>query len=416
VQVGQNGTSNATLTNSGTSPAVIVVPSAASVNGSGMSFVSTTCATTLAAGGSCTVAVRFAPASVGTTTGTVSVDTAGGVRVATFTATSLATYSAATLTSAAPALGTVSWGDAAPTAAVTLRNDGNSPMTLTGLSGLASRFQISANACSGVAVGASCTMTLSMPTTSSLGSDTSSVTTIGATNNASFTVSGTVRGVVSRWTPASLAFGNVNVGQSSTQNVTLTHEGFGINANWTSAYSSLANLPAGFTANTSACGAVAPGSSCTVPITFAPTAAQSYSGSNISPTNNSYAGNTLSVSGTGVLALTTLSSSPATSLGFGSVPKDAYRILTVTLTNAGTIAANGLTYTVSGGGLPGSFSRSGGTCASTLGAGASCTVAVMYATTCTSGSLSGALNVNGSNLTAPRSISLAATTATGVCY
>jgi hypothetical protein len=375
-----------------------------------MSLSSTNCTTTLAAGGSCTLAVRFAPTSVTTTTGTVSVDTAGGVRVATFTATSLATYSAATLTSAAPALGTVMWGDAAPTAAVTLRNDGNSPMTLTGLSGLASRFQISANTCSSVAVGASCSMTLSMPTTSSLGTDTSSVATIGATNNASFTVSGTVRGVVNRWTPTSLAFGNVNVGESSTQNVTLTNDGFGINANWTSAYSSLPNLPAGFTANTSACGAVAPGTSCTVPITFAPTAAQSYAGSNISPTNISYVGNTLSVSGTGVLVLTTLSSAPATSLGFGSIPKDAYKILSVTITNAGTVPDNGLTYTVSGGGLPGYFSRSGGTCTSSLAAGASCTVSIMYESSCSRGSVSGGLSVNGSNLTAPRSISLTATT------
>jgi hypothetical protein len=418
VQVGQNSTANATLTNGGTSPTVIVVPGAASVSGSGMSFVSTTCATPLAAGGSCTVAVRFAPASVTTTTGTVSVDTAGGVRVAAFTATSLATYSASTLISAAPALGTVTWGDAAPTATISLRNDGNSPMTLTGLSGLASRFQITANTCSGVAASASCTMTLSMPTTASLGTDTNNVMTIGATSNASFAVSGTVRGVASRWSPAALAFGNVNVGQSGTQNVTLTNEGFGINANWTSAASSLANLPAGFAADTSACGAVAPGTSCTVPVTFAPTAAQSYSGSNITPTNQSYAGNTLSVSGTGVYPRTTLTPNPA-NLGFGTLKKESYKTLSLTLTNSGTAAATNLNYALASLGTAGRYSRTQGTCPATggtLAAGGNCTLTVSYDSYCTGGSVPGTLTISSPNLASALVVNLtAATSSTGVC-
>ena len=299
-QVGQSADANATLANSGSHAVLISTPGSASVAGQGLSFQSTTCGTQLAAGTSCTISVRYAPSSVSTTTGTVSIDSGAGVRVAPFVASSLASYTAATLTSAAPDLGLVMWGAAAPTASVTLRNDGNSPMTLSGLSGLSSRFQLTGNTCSGIAPLASCTMTLSMPT-SAAGDTPSSVTTTGANSNASFTVSGTVRSVVSRWGATSLGFGNVNVGQSSTQNVSLFNDGFGINANWTSAFATLTNLPAGFTANTSACGAVAPGGSCTVPITFAPTAAQGYSGSGIQPTNSSYASNSLAVSGTGVV-------------------------------------------------------------------------------------------------------------------
>jgi hypothetical protein len=417
-QVGQISTANATVTNSAGYPIVIAAPGPASVTGQGLSFESTTCSIQLAANASCTIAVRFVPTSVAAAPGTVTVDSGAGVRVAAFTATSLATYTAATLTSTAPNLGTVTWGSAAPAAVATLRNDGNSPMTLTGLTGLSSRFQVTTNTCSNIAPAASCSMTLSMPTNGTGGGGSSSVTTVGATTNASFAVSGTVLSTVSRWSVTSLAFGNVNVGQSSTQNLTLFNDGFGTNANWTSAVSTLANLPAGFTANTSVCGAVAPGGSCSVPITFSPTAAQTYSGSSIRPTNVSYTSNTLAVSGAGAYLPTTLTPSPV-SLSFGTLAKDRFKTLSLTLTNSGATAATNLNYALSYTGTAGNYTRSSGTCPAVggaLAAGASCTMSVMYSSNCVGGSVSGKFTISSANLTNALVVNLfAGTSSTGIC-
>jgi hypothetical protein len=418
-QVGQTSTATATVTNTAPNPLVIVPPTAGSVTGPDLSFVSTTCGSQLAASATCTITVRFAPTSASTVSGSVSVDTASGPRVAAFNATSLANFSTATLTSAAPNLGSVWYGASpAPTATATFRNDGNTAMTLTGLSGLSTRFQLSGNTCAAIAPGVSCSMTLTMPT-SAAGSTPSAVTTAGATNDASFSISGTVNSSISRWSVTTLAFGNVTTGQTKVLSLTLYNDGFGLAAAWNTA---LANLPAGFTANTSACASVSPGASCSVSITFAPTAAQAYSGSSIRPATVSSTGNTLAVSGTGVLPTTTLSSNPASSLSFGGVPKDSYKTLPLTLTNTGTVAATGMAYAIAytGGSIAmGDYSVSIGTCPAaggSLAAGATCSMSVRYSTGCTAGSRPGTLTISGSNLSASRTLSMTASTNNGVCY
>jgi FG-GAP-like repeat/Abnormal spindle-like microcephaly-assoc'd, ASPM-SPD-2-Hydin len=414
-QVGQTATATATLTNNAGYPVVIVPPTASSVTGTDLSFVSTTCGVQLATSATCTVTVRFAPTSANTMSGTVAIETASGPRVAAFTATSLANFSTATLTSVAPNLGSVWFGAAAPTATATFRNDGNSAMTLTGLSGLSTRFQLTANTCTGIAAAATCSMTLSMPT-SVAGSAPSTVTTAGATNNASFTITGTVNSAVSRWSVTTLAFGNVTTGQSSTQSLTLFNDGFGSPINWNAA---LVNLPTGFTANTSACASVSPAASCSVSITFSPTAGQAYSGSAIRPSPVSYTGNTLAVSGTGVLPAATVSVSP-TSVSFGtSLLKGSYVIKTVTITNSGTVAATSIGYAItSGGGFPG-YSVANGTCPAvggTLAAGASCTVSVTFEASCAGGSFNGTLSVSSANLPIPKTVALSASVrSTGIC-
>jgi hypothetical protein len=417
--VGQNSTVNATLTNTLASPLVIVPPAAASVTGQDFSFVSTTCGASLPAAGTCTITVRFTPTAAATRTGSVAIDTASGLRTAALTATSQNSFSTATLTSVAPNLGSVWYGASpAPTANVSFRNDGNTAMTLTGLTGLSSRFTLSANTCSAVAPTASCSMTITMPT-SAAGSGANPVTTAGATTNATFDINGTVNSAVGRWSVTTLAFGSVTTGQTKALNLTLFNDGFGQAVNWAGGLSS---LPAGFTANMSACASITPGGSCAVSITFAPTAAQAYSGSGISPSSASYTSNTLAVSGTGALATTTLNSTPATSLGFGTVAKDFFKTLSLTLTNTGTVAANGLSYAIAytgGTAGVGDYTRNGGTCPAaggSLAAGASCTMSVTYVSGCTAGTRPGTLTINGTNLTAARVVTLtASTSSTSTC-
>ncbi len=68
----------ATITNTGSSPVVMTVPSAASVTGTGFSFSSTTCTTTLAVGATCTVTVGFKPPNTGIYSGQLTVQSNAG--------------------------------------------------------------------------------------------------------------------------------------------------------------------------------------------------------------------------------------------------------------------------------------------------------------------------------------------------
>jgi Abnormal spindle-like microcephaly-assoc'd, ASPM-SPD-2-Hydin/FG-GAP-like repeat len=408
--VGQNTTANATIYNNTGGSLVLVVPTVASITGTDFVFVSTTCTTLLASGGNCTVAVKFTPTVTGLRTGSVSVSTASGVRTAAVSSQGSASASTATLVGTAPNLGTVWLGAAAPTAAVTIRNDGNVPMTLTGLASLSTRFQLTGNTCTSIGVGASCTLTLSMPTTAT-GNAANTVTTIGATNNLSFTINGAVASAVSSWSVTSLAFGTVAVGQSVTNSLTLSNTGVGtLAANWSGA---LLNLPAGFSANTSACSSVLPGGSCSVSITFTPTAGQSYAGSAIRPAILSSAANTLGVTGTGVVPTGTLTSTPS-SYDFGIVTAGAVNTVSLSIKNTGAYAATGITYSLTGASSAGgSITVSSNSCSTTLAAGATCVIAFAYAaaSTCDNGlGVTATMNINGANLTSALAIQLGGTT------
>ncbi len=403
--VGQNSTANATVYNNTGGSLVMVVPTSSSVTGADFTFVSTTCATLLSNGANCTIAIKFTPTVPGTRTGSVSVDTASGQRMAAITSQASSSASTATVTSAAPNLGTVWLGAAAPTATVSIRNDGNVPMTLSGLQNLSTRFQLTANSCASVGVGASCAMTLSMPTNAT-GNAANTVTTVGATNNATFAINGAVVSSVSTWSVTSLAFGTVGNGLSATQNLTLSNSGFGtVAANWSGA---LFNLPTGFTANTSACAAVMPGSSCNVAISFSPTVAQAYSGTGIRPSVVSTAANTLSVSGSGVVPIATLASSP-TSINFGAVTSGNSGSAQVTISNSSAYAGTALNYSLVASDLSGgTISISSNSCASSLGGGSSCVIAFLFSTPggCDQGSVASTLTITGSNLSAALAIQL----------
>jgi len=386
------GNQTATLTLSGLSAPYSVAPDTCSAAAGGGTCVVTVTMTT---GGAIGNQGGQTLTAAGATSGDGTASVAGTL-----------TGTVATLTSVAPDLGDIWYGTAAPSANATLRNDGNVSMTLSGLSGLSSRFQLSANTCTAIAPAASCTMTISMPT-STAGSSLNAVSTAGATTDAAFTISGRVNSAVSRWASTSLAFGNVNVGSSSTQNITVFNDGFGANINWTGA---LSNLPAGFSANMSACASVAPGASCSVGITFSPTAGQTYSVASIYPSNISYASNTLTLGGTGLNPLPVVTANP-TSLEFGTVRTGTEKRLTLTLTNSGVGAANMTDFTIAYTTNPegvGYYSRSS-TCGATLGPSSSCAVTVTYRPDCTGGSLSGKLTTSGSNFPSIVTLLLGAT-------
>jgi hypothetical protein len=172
--------------------------------------------------------------------------------------------------------------------------------------------------------------------------------------------------------PGSLAFGSVNVGTSSgTQAITVTNTGGAAATGM--AYGA---APAGFSRTHSCPTSLAAGASCTITVTFSPTAAQAYGG-NLTITGSGGTNLSVSLSGTGAAAAAPHVVAAPGSLAFGSVAAGASSASqTITVSNTGSTAASGMVY----GAAPAGFSRTT-SCPATLGAGASCTISVTFSPT-----------------------------------
>ncbi len=194
--------------------------------------------------------------------------------------------------------------------------------------------------------------------------------------------------------PSALNFGSVATGsKSSAQTVTVS--------NPTGSAASVSSIAAtGDFSQTNTCGSsIAAGGSCTVSVTFAPTATGSRTGT--LTVNAGGVTNAVSLSGTGTSSSggsATLSASP-TSVAFGS---EAVRSTTaaqkVTVTNTGSAAASISSISA---GAP--FAQTS-TCGTSIAAGASCTVSVTFTPTAAGGasaSLTVASNATNPSLTVP---------------
>ena len=345
------------------------------------------CGANLAAGASCTVTVSFNPTWIAN-------GFSAGIQIATtyprMTAGAVEAYyyqaptssvalsgnglgSAATLTSASTQSVPATWyGGAAQTVMATYRNDGNQPLTLASPA-LSAPLSVSSNNCSSIAAGSSCSMVITAATNVAGISQSQTFAPSGANiAPAATTVTWTTQSAVPSWSPANLTFGTVPAGTSATQNITLTNNG-NVAYDW-AANSGIANAPAGYTFNTSACSNVAPGSSCNVVVTFSPsTIGTSYSGGNISMAAASYNTNVFSVSGTGGGSSATLTSAatlavPATWYG------GATQTVTATYRNDGNMPM-----TLASPSLAAPLSVTGNNCAG-VGAGASCSMVISAAT------------------------------------
>ncbi|MET7398601.1 choice-of-anchor D domain-containing protein [Dactylosporangium sp. NPDC005572] len=191
--------------------------------------------------------------------------------------------------------------------------------------------------------------------------------------------------------PSALGFGSVATGATSAaQTVTVTNGGTAAAAVGTIAVT-------GDFAQTSTCGSsLAAGASCTVSVTFRPTAAGARTGT-LSVTAGGVT-STVPLSGTGVAPGPVLNANPQ-SLSFPATVVGAQSATqTVTVTNSGTTAA-----TVSGVAASGDFSQTN-TCSS-LAVGASCTITVRFAPTA-SGARSGSVTVTSNANNSPLAIGL----------
>jgi FtsP/CotA-like multicopper oxidase with cupredoxin domain len=241
--------------------------------------LTSSCGTTLAAGGSCAFTLRYRPGASGASAAVLTVtssDAAGPQSVA-LTGTGIApvaTVAPSALTTFSTPLNVAS----APQT-VTVTNTGTAPLTVTGvaLGGTdRSQFTQTSNCVGTVAVGASCTVSVTFRPTAFGGVATKTATltvSVAAPATAqTVTLSGTI--VVPTFTlaPASLTFAKQKVNTTSAkQTVTLTNTGAaplglrGITRGGTNASSF---------AQTNSCGtSVAAGATCAIDVTFTPTRA-----------------------------------------------------------------------------------------------------------------------------------------------
>jgi hypothetical protein len=172
--------------------------------------------------------------------------------------------------------------------------------------------------------------------------------------------------------PTSLTFANTVVGTtSSAQTLTLTNNG-GAQATTIAVV-----VTAPFSRSGGSCGATLnAGANCSINIVFTPTAPGAANGTVTISASVQVSGSPVTLTGTGVAAVRTASVAPSP-LAFGNWASGASsNPAFVTVTNTGNIQLTGGSFTITLGSPR--FTRSGGTCGTTLAVGANCTVGVVF--------------------------------------
>ncbi len=328
------------------------------------------CGSSLAPSYSCVISVTLTPTASGIRSGTVSVSSNSTPPVSSASVTGtgvagpLAAFSLSSLTYPAQRVGTSSASQN-----VSLSNTGGTALTITSFS-ITGDFNQSNNCGTTLAAGATCSVSVTFtPTTR--GSRNGVLTLNSNTSGAAPTVSLTGTGIapVANTSPASLTFGNQIVYTvSAPLSLTLTNAG--------DATLNLSSISTNYDfSQTNNCGAaLAGGASCSVNVTFKPTAAGNRSGT-VTITDDSLSGSPqiVSLSGTGISPAGTISPSSLTFASQLVNTSSASQTLTLTSTGFGPLSISGFT-------LTGDFSQTNN-CGTTLASGASCSAFIVFTPT-----------------------------------
>jgi hypothetical protein len=307
VSFGNQGLSQAStalpviLTNSGN--ATLTVSSVAISGTNPGDFTQTNNCTSVAASGTCTINVTFTPAATGSRTATMTItDNANNVAGTTQTVslTGTGTAGIAGVSPTGLTFGNQSIDTTSAAQMVTLTNSGNAALSITstGFTGADPQdFGVSTTCGSSVAANTNCTISVTFEPTVA-GTRTATLTITDNSNNvagSTQTVSLTGTGIAASVTlsTTSLTFSSQTVGTSSaSQSVTLNN---------TSTTATLAITSVAVSANfsqTNTCGSsVAPSTSCTISVTFLPTASGTLTGT--LTITDGVGTQTVSLSGTG---------------------------------------------------------------------------------------------------------------------
>jgi uncharacterized repeat protein (TIGR01451 family) len=286
-------------------------------------------------GSPCTVDVSFSPGATGDRTANLVVgnDSVDGTQTLTLTGTG--TNSAVSLGAANLNFGQQVVGTSSAATPVTVTNSGTTSLIVSGVSA-GGDFAADASSCTAqpVPAGQGCVINVTFsPTATGLRTGTVKITSNAASSPDSITLAGTGVAPVISVAPASLAFGSVPIGTTSSQQ-TVTVSNLGTSA----LHVSGAAASAPFAISSDGCsgaGAIAPGGSCQIAVQYAPASTGPASGS-------------LTISSDGGTAAVTLAGtgSPSADLNvsMGASPNPVHRnktlTYTITVANAGPSAAS----------------------------------------------------------------------------
>ncbi len=272
-----------TVTNIGTISLRVGTPAVTGSNPGDFELASNTCSSGLAPNASCQIGVRFKPAAAGGRSATLEIPSNAGSSPTevSLSGTGLAAIYRLSVSPASIDFGNQPVGSSSGAQSVTVRNDGNAAITVSGFTAGGSQpteFAISSDDCVGrlLAVSETCTTSFSFtPAASGSRSASQSVNSSPEQSGvaAGFTVQGVGTEAGASLTPSSLSFPEQAVGSPSlAQNLMLSNTG-----NATLTISSIAAT--GDFSQTNRCGLVlAAASSCTIEVRFAPSAIGTRSG------------------------------------------------------------------------------------------------------------------------------------------
>jgi hypothetical protein len=151
-----------------------------------------TCSSSIAANGSCTVSVKFAPTAPGARTGTLTVNAGGVTNTVSLTGTGTAPGPVLNAAPASLSFAGTDVGSSSAAQAVTVTNSGTAAASVSGVTATGDFSQT--NNCSSVATGSSCTVNVTFKPTAS-GTRTGTLTVTSNANNSPATVSLTGSGI-----------------------------------------------------------------------------------------------------------------------------------------------------------------------------------------------------------------------------
>jgi len=396
VLVGNSQSQNVTVRNPGTADLSVTQ---ATISGTGFTLSGMTLPLTIAPSGSASFSVRFAPASAGSFTGSLSLtNNANSAPVIVALSgtgnlqTSLLTASPTSLSFGNQPIGT----NATQTA--TISNTGTSSVSVSAITVTGSGFTVAAptlplTLAAGQSISFGATFA---PTTS--GSVSGAVTVSSNATNSPVTLSLSGTGVQPQITivPASVSFGNVPVASTNSQAITIQNHGTA-----TLSISQATVSGTGFSLSGLILPAsLAPGGSASFSLAFTPASTSTYSGMLTLVSNAPTSPTNIPLSGAGISQVLQLSASP-TSLSFGSLNTGTSSVGSVTITNTGNATVSISQVTASGSG----FTTAAISLPLSLAAGQSTSISVIFGPTVT-GSLSGGLTVSSNAINSPLVIAL----------
>src|SRR6266446_3001052 len=397
VEVGISSTQSITFNNTGSGSLTI---SQAAVSGAGFTLVGQTFPLTLSAGQSSSVNVQFAPTDTSSTTGSVSLLSSATTLATNVTLKGAGVKHQLSITPSSVGFGNVAVGTA-NAQTVTLTNSGTANLNISqggvtgagfGMSGLTFPFSL--------APGQSSTFNAQFAPTaagSASGSVSISSNAYKTPTVASLTGSGTLAALSPN--PSTFNFGNVLVGSSGTQTITLSNSGTA-----SIAISAASASGTGFSiAGLSVPATLTPGQTTSFTTSFAPASASGFTGG-VSITSNAPGSPlTIPLSGTGTAAQPQLTINPA-GVSFGSVNVGATATQTVSLANSGNAALTISQATASGKG----FSLTGLNLPQTINAGSSISFTSQFLPVST-GSASGNISISTNAPGSPAAVALSGT-------